>query len=177
MLLLTALVIIGLLKIISVLHHTYFYWKDKGIPYLPSLLISWKIFLGYITFADYSQYLYYYFPNAGYIGTMDFVTPAVLLRDPELIRDVMVKDFEHFSDHRAFIDESAEPLFGKNIFLRGDLWKEIRNTLSPSFTASKMKFMFDLISKCSRDFVNYLVDQSFVVRSKRRGPSDDTPTT
>ncbi|XP_011705626.1 PREDICTED: cytochrome P450 9e2-like, partial [Wasmannia auropunctata] len=86
-------------------------------------------------------------------------SPAVLLRDPELIRDVLVKNFEHFPDHRSFLDESVEPLFTKNIFsLRGDRWREMRNTLSPSFTASKMKFMFDLLSKCSHDFVNYLVD-------------------
>ncbi|XP_011705722.1 PREDICTED: cytochrome P450 9e2-like, partial [Wasmannia auropunctata] len=49
--------------------------------------------------------------------------------------------------------------FTKNIFsLRGDRWRQMRNTLSPSFTASKMKFMFDLLSKCSHDFVDYLVD-------------------
>lgn len=90
---------------------------------------------------------------------MEFSMPGVLLRDPELIRDIMVKDFEHFPDHRSFVDEDLEPLFGKNIFsLRGDRWKEMRNTLSPSFTASKMKFMFDLISKCSKDFVDYMTD-------------------
>ncbi|XP_028048315.1 cytochrome P450 9e2-like, partial [Monomorium pharaonis] len=73
--------------------------------------------------------------------------------------EIIVKDFEHFTDHCAFLHESVEPLFGKNVFsLRGDRWKEMRTILSPSFTASKMKFMFELISKCSHDFVNYLVD-------------------
>jgi len=53
-------------------------------------------------------------------------------------------DFAYFPDHRAFVDESVEPLFGKNVFfLRGDRWREMRNTLTPSFTASKMKIMFD----------------------------------
>ncbi|KMQ85974.1 cytochrome p450 9e2-like protein [Lasius niger] len=90
---------------------------------------------------------------------MDTGTPAVFLRDPELIKDVMVKDFDYFHDHRSFVDERLDPIFGKNIFaLRGDRWREMRNTLSPSFTANKMKIMFDLISKCSSEFVNYLVD-------------------
>jgi len=89
---------------------------------------------------------------------MDFGTPIVLVRDPELIRDIMVKDFEYFPNHQNIFGESLEP-FNKNIFfLHGDRWREMRNTLSPSFTASKMKFMFDLISKCSQDFVNYFVD-------------------
>ncbi|XP_011866847.1 PREDICTED: cytochrome P450 9e2-like isoform X3 [Vollenhovia emeryi] len=162
-LLLTTLVVIGVLKIISVLRRNYTHWKNKGLPYLPNSLFSfimeWKMFLGYITMVDYSRHLYNSFSNAKYVGMMDIATPSVLLRDPELIKDVMVKDFEHFQDHQIFVDESVEPLFGKNVFaLRGNRWKEMRNTLSPSFTASKMKFMFDLVSKCSHDFVNYLVD-------------------
>ncbi|XP_012543609.1 cytochrome P450 9e2 [Monomorium pharaonis] len=162
-LLVITLIIIGVLKVVAALHHTYFYWRNKRVPYLPNSLSSfttgWKLLLGRISFADYCQYIYNYFPEAKYVGIMDFATPGVLLRDPELIRDVMVKDFEHFPDHRSFVDEDLEPLFGKNIFaLRGDRWREMRNTLSPSFTASKMKFMFELISKCSEDFVNYLVD-------------------
>jgi len=128
--------------------------------------------------------MYYYFPNAKYVGSMDLGTPAILLRDPELIKNIMVKDFEHFPDHPTFMDESVEPLFGKNVFsLRGDRWKEMRNTLSPSFTASKMKFMFDLISKCSHDFVNYLIDHSelcHVIETKdafRRYTNDVIATT
>ncbi|XP_011705724.1 PREDICTED: cytochrome P450 9e2-like, partial [Wasmannia auropunctata] len=118
-LLLSTLVVIGILKTVALLHHTYFYWKNKGLPYLPNSLSSyittWKLFLGY-TFSDYYQYLYDYFPDAKYVGIMDLLSPAVLLRDPELIRDVLVKNFEHFPDHRSFLDESVEPLFTKNIF-------------------------------------------------------------
>ncbi|XP_071571248.1 cytochrome P450 9e2-like [Temnothorax nylanderi] len=162
-LLLITLVVIGVLKIVAVVNHTYFYWKNKGVPYLPdslsSFITGWKLLLGHISFVDHFQYLYNYFPDAKYVGLMEFSRPAVLLRDPELIRDIMVKEFESFPDHRNFIDPSIEPLIGKNVFaLRGDRWKEMRNTLSPSFTASKMKFMFDLISECSYNFVNYLVD-------------------
>ncbi|CAL1686479.1 unnamed protein product [Lasius platythorax] len=165
-LLLATLFIIGVLKFVAVVHHAYFYWRDKGVPYQPdslgSLVTSWKLFLRRLTFADYCLYIYNYFPDAKYFGTVfwtDLSTPAVLLRDPELIKDVSVKDFEYFHDHRGFLDERIDPLVGKNMFsLRGDRWREMRNTLSRSFTASKMKIMFDLISKCSSEFVNYLVD-------------------
>jgi len=179
-LLLITLIIIGILKVVAVLHHIYFYWKNKGVPYLPNSLsdfiTDWKLFLGRISFVDYFQYMYNYFPNAKYVGLMDFGTPTVLVRDPELIRDIMVKDFEYFPDHQNIFDESLEPLLDKNIFsLRGDRWREMRNTLSPSFTASKMKFLFDLISKCSQDFVDYFIIRKSVMRSKRRRSSDGTP--
>ncbi|KAL6416843.1 hypothetical protein ACFW04_013125 [Cataglyphis niger] len=162
-LLLTTLIIIGVLKFVALVHRAYFYWRGKGVPYLPdslrSFVMGWKLFLHRLSFTDNSLFVYNYFPDAKYCGMMEFATPVVLLRDPELIKDVLVKDFEIFHDHRNFVAENLDPLFSKNIFfLRGDRWREMRNTLSPSFTASKMKIMFDLVSKCSREFVNYLVD-------------------
>jgi cytochrome P450 family 9 len=49
------------------------------------------------------------------------MNPALLLRDPELIKMVTVKDFEHFLDRQVPISEDAEPIFGKAIFnLKGE---------------------------------------------------------
>ncbi|XP_011638707.1 cytochrome P450 9e2-like [Pogonomyrmex barbatus] len=162
-LLLTTLIVIVVSKVIATMNRMYFYWKGKGIPYMPnslsSAIMGWKMLAGRFHFTEWCDYLYYYFPNAKYFGMVDFATPAILLRDPELIKDTMVKDFEHFQDHRAFVDENLEPLFGKAVFfMHGDRWKEMRNVLSPSFTASKMKLMFDLISDCAHDFANYFVE-------------------
>ncbi|RLU15176.1 hypothetical protein DMN91_012170 [Ooceraea biroi] len=162
-LLVITLVIIGVVKAISVVYNVYFFWSKKNVPYMPdslsSIVGSWKLFLRRTSLPDWGQYMYYYHADAKYLGIMDFSTPGLLIRDPDLIKDITVKDFEHFPDHRTFVDENAEPLFSKNIFsLRGDRWREMRNTLSPSFTASKMKFMHELIAKCSTEFVDYLVD-------------------
>ncbi|XP_072748639.1 cytochrome P450 9e2-like [Anoplolepis gracilipes] len=162
-LLLTTLIVLGILKIVAGIRRTYGYWKNKGVPYLPdsirSSITNWKVLFRRISIADFCLYLYNYFPDAKYVGMIDFARDSVLIRDPELIKDVLVKDFDNFHDHQTLVDENLDPLFGKNIFnLRGDRWREMRNTLSPSFTASKMKIMFDLVSKCSREFVDYLVD-------------------
>ncbi|XP_071571178.1 cytochrome P450 9e2-like [Temnothorax nylanderi] len=161
-LLLNTLIVIGVVEIVAVLHHSY-YWKNKNVPYLPfslsSVITSWKLFLGRISVVNYFQYVYNYFPDAKYVGLMDLGMYGVLVRDPELIKDIMVKDFEFFPDHRSSVDDSVEPLLSKDIIsLRGDRWREMRHTLSPSFTARKMKFMFNLMSECSHNFVNYLVD-------------------
>ncbi|XP_020296279.1 cytochrome P450 9e2-like [Pseudomyrmex gracilis] len=162
-LLLTTLIVLGVLRLLFLGHYLFSYWKKKGIPYIPNslkaILFLWKPFLRLTSFADFTLDLYNYYPDTRYFGSIDFATPTVILRDPELIKDVTVKEFEHFHDHRTFVDEEIDPLFGKNIFsLRGDRWREMRNTLSPSFTASKMKFMVELISKCAHEFVDYLID-------------------
>ena len=38
----------------------------------------------------------------------------------------------------------------------GQRWKEMRSTLSPAFTSSKMKTMFVLLSDCCQQFVQFL---------------------
>jgi len=54
-------------------------------------------------------------------GMYHLMNPVLLLRDPELIKMVTVKGFEHFLDHQVPISEDAEPLFGKALFnLKGE---------------------------------------------------------
>ncbi|KAF2881549.1 hypothetical protein ILUMI_24625 [Ignelater luminosus] len=76
--------------------------------------------------------------------------------DPDLIKQITVKDFDHFLDHNQFISEEDDPLWGKNLFsLKGDRWKDMRATLSPSFTSSKMRAMFGFMTKCGEQFVHH----------------------
>lgn len=42
------------------------------------------------------------------------------------------------------------------MFRLDDYWVNMRRTLSPVFTGSKMRLMFDLINKCGSNFVTYL---------------------
>lgn len=155
-------IVILLSKVISSAYHGSTYWKRHGVPYVKSsvmFITSWKVLLGFDSFDNYCKNLYNYNPKARYLGTMEIRKATLLLRDPELIKQVTVKYFDHFPDHRSFITEEMDPIFGRNVFsLKGDRWREMRNTLSPSFTANKMKFMFGLVSKCCEGFVEYLYD-------------------
>lgn len=61
-------------------------------------------------------------------------------------------------DHRSFIPAESEPLWASNlVFLKGEKWRQMRATLSPTFTSSKMKTMFVLISQCAEDFVKFFI--------------------
>jgi cytochrome P450 family 9 len=75
-----------------------------------------------------------------------------------LIKQITVKDFDHFVDHRKFVTEDTDPMWGKSLFnLSGQRWREMRGTLSPAFTSSKMKYMFSLISQSGEQFVNHFL--------------------
>ena len=95
------------------------------------------------------------------MGIFEFLQPLFLIRDPELIKQITIKDFDHFVNHRGNIDENIEPLFGRSLFVMKDQrWKEMRSTLSPAFTGSKMRNMFSLVADCSNDTINYLLKEA-----------------
>ena len=74
-----------------------------------------------LSFSDFAVYMYNKLKGHKYGGVYQFLIPTVLLRDPELIKMVTVKDFEHFLDHQAPVSEEAEPMFGKALFnLKGE---------------------------------------------------------
>jgi len=74
-----------------------------------------------MSFPDFVVYMYNKLKGHKYGGVYQFMTPIVLLRDPELIKMVTVKDFEYFLDRQFLISEDVEPMFGKALFfLKGE---------------------------------------------------------
>lgn len=51
-----------------------------------------------------------------YYGMYQFLQPTLMVTDTELIKQIGIKDFEYFLDHRGFVSEELDPLFGKNLF-------------------------------------------------------------
>lgn len=84
-----------------------------------------------------------------------------MIRDPELIKKLAIKEFDHFQDHNGVIDSNTDPLLGNALTaLRGQKWKDMRSTLSPAFTGSKMRLMFELINECGEQVSNYFQKQN-----------------
>lgn len=91
----------------------------------------------------------------------DFRVPQFVLRSPEVIKKIGVKDFEFFEDHRTFADERIDKLWGNSLFLmKGEKWRHMRATLSPAFTGSKMRQMFEFVSECADDVVKHFLTRS-----------------
>lgn len=36
-----------------------------------------------------------------FVGNYEFVKPVIVVRDPEVIKQITVKDFDHFTNHRT----------------------------------------------------------------------------
>ena len=73
--------------------------------------------------------------------------PQLVVQDMELIKDVLIKDFDHFVDLREFNTGDTKYLDKMLIALTGDQWKVMRAMVSPIFTSKKLKCMVNLIDK------------------------------
>lgn len=56
------------------------------------------------------------------------------MRDPALIQNILIKDFQYFTDHSVYHDEKNDPLSAHLFAIGGDAWKALRQKLSPAFT-------------------------------------------
>lgn len=70
-----------------------------------------------------------------------------------------VKDFDFFVNHTPFFKADDDPLINGMLTVMKDLrWKNMRNTLSPIFTAAKMRAMFGLMNECLNECLGRLRD-------------------
>ncbi|KAF2888512.1 hypothetical protein ILUMI_17661, partial [Ignelater luminosus] len=139
------------------------YWENKGIAHVK------QSFLGscFSNRTDSEQVCdrYNMFENERYYGIYSLLRPVLVIRDPDLIKKVTVKWFEAFGNHRAFVPKDVDPIWSKNAFAINieDGWHDLRTTLSPTLTSSKLKMMFELMQKCSEQCVKYYQKQEGLV--------------
>ncbi|XP_017770134.1 PREDICTED: cytochrome P450 9e2-like [Nicrophorus vespilloides] len=162
----TLLLIFGLAVILFyyVFLKSQLYWSDRNVtqgPPIPIIGDNLKTVMRKESFFEMIKRLYIRFPNERYTGIYQMTTPTLMLRDPDLIKQIAVKDFDYFTDRRSFVPDDCDPLWNKNLFvLKGEKWRDMRATLSPAFTSSKMRAMFTLINDCSKKFVDFHLEAS-----------------
>ncbi|XP_055619254.1 probable cytochrome P450 9f2 [Toxorhynchites rutilus septentrionalis] len=152
----TVVAILAYLYHILTRHHDYF--REKPIPSLaakPLLGSTAALVLKKSSFSELVKGFYDKFPGAKVFGLFDSMTRIFVIRDPELIKKIAVKDFEHFIDRRPFFGKNPDGndglIFSKTLVgMQGQKWRDMRATLSPAFTGSKMRAMFELIVKYSQ---------------------------
>ncbi|XP_054722229.1 cytochrome P450 3A8-like isoform X2 [Uloborus diversus] len=128
------------------------YWKKRGVKSLPrfNYITLYKILtekpLHEVQLENYKK-------HGRILGSIGMGNKALSIADPELLKDILVKDFHVFHFRR-------ELKFGDKIFdnmvsvLKGDDWKRVRTILTPVFTTKRLKMMTNIINECSQNVIN-----------------------
>nr|XP_029718734.1 uncharacterized protein LOC109429227 [Aedes albopictus] len=139
------------------------YWKKLNVAgpkpnllfgNLPNVLMQKQhIFYEY-------QKIYNDFKSEPAVGYFSVRTPQLMVRDPELIKEVLIKGFRYFSANNFsdIVDEKSDPLFGRNPFsLSGEKWKARRAEATPAFTHSRIKTLAPLMDEVCGRMSEYLI--------------------
>ncbi|EFA04674.1 probable cytochrome P450 6a23 [Tribolium castaneum] len=130
--------------------YCYTYWKKKGVPTskprFPFGDLSSSAW-GKQSVYSRLETLYHQFKAKGYkhAGIYFFNGPIYFPIDPDLVKRVLVTDFEYFVDRGMYGNGDELPLSCHIFSMKGEEWKNIRTKMSPSFTAGKMKSIYNIV--------------------------------
>lgn len=141
------------------------YWQRLGVPSLPTNLffgnfkeaLLLRISAGYHLGRLYNEVK----SDEPFVGVYVMQKPFLLLRDPEIIKQILIKDFNIFSDRYFSSRNKADKLSTHNLFsINNPEWRYLRTKLSPVFTSGKVKQLFHLMVQTS-DYLKDFVDNKF----------------
>lgn len=147
------LIVIFFVCVYRWLKHCYQHWEKRGVPYLkPGSLFfgnQYEFVMGKESLAETCLKHYKSLAPHKFGGVYHYYKPMLCVRDPELIKHIMIKDFNHFSDRESFMATKDDPLTQNLFHLGGEEWRTLRQKLSPTFTSGKMKMLLILMKECA----------------------------
>ncbi len=150
-----SLALIALTVLILWIRKTFSYFRSQGIAEDPGYFplgskSSWKLLATRIAFLEMTDQIYLDYPDEKIVGTYGPMGQrSIVVRDMELVRHVLIKDFDHFVDRRHINANQTTNKYFMNMLtvMTGDKWKEMRTIISPVFTSGKLKSMMPIIHK------------------------------
>ncbi|XP_008554599.3 probable cytochrome P450 6a13 [Microplitis demolitor] len=137
---------------------TYSHWKRLGVPGpKPTPLVGnlGPFFFGKISVNELLDELYNKWKHEPFFGIYNARTPALMITDPDLVRNILIKDFNIFPGRGIHVNKE-DPLAEHLVSIDGHKWKVLRTKLTPIFTTGKLKLMVDLMLECVQHFEKYL---------------------
>lgn len=121
------------------------YWKNQNVVHEEFTLITgpFKRLLKPICISDQERYK----KMGRLFGIYESGKPTLIVADPHLVKQVLVKDFPLLGNRRN-IDLNDDLLKKVLVYARDDLWRKIRHLTSPAFSTHKLRKMNTLIQDC-----------------------------
>ncbi len=141
------------------LRHRYSYWERHGVPG-PKPLYLFGNLLKQLTFQEHISLAYQRwhntYTNVPYVGFYKLLQPAVMIRDPELQREVLVKAFMNFQTNDVTISDGDELLRSNPFFVSGEEWRQGRALFASFLSANKIKSVFPAMLKVGNEWEQYV---------------------
>uniref|UniRef100_A0A0A9WE93 Cytochrome P450 6k1 n=1 Tax=Lygus hesperus TaxID=30085 RepID=A0A0A9WE93_LYGHE len=135
------------------------YWIERRVVHRTPVLFYGNIKerLTFKTpFHVFYRKFYEDFEGHKYVGIYEGRIPTLLVRDPDIIRNILAKDFDHFVDRSTTRFKHSQHTKYMLNAISGNHWKQVRAALTPTFTSGKMKAMFSNVEDCALKLIDHL---------------------
>lgn len=152
------------------LTRNYDYFKKRNVPYNEPIPLFGN-FLPVLTFRKtIGEYLLeiYRQTNAPFFGIFIVNKPHFVIRSPQLVKSILIRDFNHFTN-RNIVGSEHDPILEHILFMSvNPFWRNIRMKLTPIFTSGKLKLMFPLFKSTALEMKDYInkCDKSKSIEAK-----------
>ncbi|KAK4878094.1 hypothetical protein RN001_010600 [Aquatica leii] len=153
-----AIVIVVSIGVVTFIKWRFQYWAKLNVPYIQPTIpfgtlgnLLWSAnTLGVTVGHQYKEG-----KKKGYkhLGLFTLNLPLYMPIDLDIIKSIMSKDFNYFTDRGFYFNEKDDPLSAHLFSLEGEKWKSLRSKLTPTFTSGKMKIMFETQVDCAKQLV------------------------
>lgn len=153
------LILITLASVLALyIRHHYTFWQRNGFPVAGTNIPFGCMESVVKRQRSMGMAIYDVYKNSSerFVGIYLMFRRAILVRDAELARQILVQDFASFHDRGIYVDEENDPFSGQLFALKGERWKTLRNKLAPSFTSGKLKGMFGTIDEVGDRMIQHL---------------------
>ncbi|KAH8252673.1 hypothetical protein KR032_001202, partial [Drosophila birchii] len=157
MLLTIALLGLALALAYNFYQNIYTYWARRGVLHETPLPLFGNMKGVGMKFhiRDINQRIYDKFKGkAPFAGMFMFFKRTALILDPDLMKQVLIKDFHYFQDRGGFNSSRDDPLTAHLLTLEGEEWKSMRQKLTPVFSSGKIKQMSGVVVEVGHQLVN-----------------------
>ena len=159
--------------LLGIIIATYFYVRQKfqyfanhGIPYEPGYfplgsIESWRLYTGQTSPFKLADKVAARHPTKEIIGYYGlFGRPFLVIRNLDLMRQILIKDFDHFTD-RNMNQDNISPEANKHVtkgmtVLRGDKWRSAREMVSPTFSTKQIKASMVHVENSAQELLKHL---------------------
>ncbi|XP_014371344.2 cytochrome P450 6a2 [Papilio machaon] len=125
------------------------YWRRRGVRHDPPLPLFGNIARSFFmkkSMTELAVEAYWKYPEERLVGFYRGYRPELVIRDPEIAKRILTTDFMHF--YRRGVnshDKVIEPMLRNLFFADGDVWRLLRQRMTPAFSSGKLRAMFPLI--------------------------------
>ncbi|KAG4073063.1 hypothetical protein HA402_009482 [Bradysia odoriphaga] len=141
------------------LRHRYTYWERHGVKGPKPVFFFGNLFKS-LTLQEHHSIApirwYNTFNDVPFIGFYKLSKPAILIRDPELQREILVKAFSNFHDNDANVSADDDLRSTNPFFKNGESWQRGRTYFGSFFSANKIRQTLTCVLEVGREWEQFI---------------------